>query len=395
MGCKLNSLTLALAMSVSLSSMAATLEVWEGVGKSSAIANATKAFEAKYNCQVVVKEKDELYQIDMVDDLVYKGQKSPDVYILISDRFGYALRKDLIAPLNSMQQNQSLYTPTSTAVFKKDGKIYAAPRSTETLVVYYNKDIIEYPFETLDAYKELGVKLQSQGKYPLLAKLDQLYFGYAFLGAHGGYIFGKDSNGNFNPEDLGVNSDGSVKGLKALASFSPFIPKEIFTDRGYSLVDEYFKQGKVAAVINGPWALEPYAKSGIDYGVAPLPKLNNGQFMHPFYGVKGYVVSSKSENKDLAEKFVNFINDPQYALARYQALAEVPPILAVLNNPLIQNDDFANAVSTQVRRADPMPYIPQMQLIWSPVSEAFLKAIEGADPKTVLDKAQEQIKAQY
>ena len=67
----------------------------------------------------------------------------------------------------------------------------------------------------------------------------------------------------------------------------------------------------------------------------------------------------------------------------------------MLNNPLIQNDDFANAVSTQVGRADPMPYIPQMQLIWSPVSEAFLKAIEGADPKTVLDKAQEQIKAQY
>ena len=69
MGCKLNSLTLALAMSVSLSSMAATLEVWEGVGKSSAIANATKAFEAKYNCQVVVKEKDEPNQIDMVSML--------------------------------------------------------------------------------------------------------------------------------------------------------------------------------------------------------------------------------------------------------------------------------------------------------------------------------------
>ena len=395
MGCKLNSLTLALAMSVSLSSMAATLEVWEGVGKSASIQNAVKAFETKYNCKVVLKEKDEPNQVAMVGDLASKNQKTPDVYILISDKFGEALSKDLIAPLNSMQQNKALYTPTSIAVFSKGTNVYAAPRSLETLVVYYNKDIIEYPYETLDAYKELGVKLQSQGKYPLLAKLDQLYFGYAFLGAHGGYIFGRDSNGNFSPEDLGVNSDGSVKGLKALASFSTFIPKEIFTDRGYSLVDEYFKQGKVAAVINGPWALEPYAKSGIDYGVAPLPKLNNGQFMHPFYGVKGYVVSSKSENKDLAEKFVNFINDPQYALARYQALAEVPPILAVLNNPLIQNDDFANAVSTQVRRADPMPYIPQMQLIWSPVSEAFLKAIEGADPKTVLDKAQEQIKAQY
>ena len=123
MGCKLNSLTLALAMSVSLSSMAATLEVWEGVGKSASIQNAVKAFETKYNCKVVLKEKDEPNQVAMVGDLASKNQKTPDVYILISDKFGEALRKDLIAPLNSMQQNQSLNIPTSTAVFKKDGKI--------------------------------------------------------------------------------------------------------------------------------------------------------------------------------------------------------------------------------------------------------------------------------
>lgn len=68
-------------------------------------------------------------------------------------------------------------------------------------------------------------------------------------------------------------------------------------------MDNYFKEGKAAAVISGPWALGDYAKSGVDYGVAPLPILPNGQAMRPFYGAKGYVISSKQRIKILQKSF--------------------------------------------------------------------------------------------
>ena len=151
--------------------------------------------------------------------------------------------------------------------------------------------------------------------------------------------------------------------------------------------------GKAAAVINGPWALGDYAKSGVDYGVAPLPILQNGQSMRPFYGAKGYVVSADSKNKELAEKFLEYINRPEYALIRYSEIAELPPIKAVLENPLITNDDFANAIAIQIKNADAMPTVSEFSKVWDPMGNAISKSISGADePKNALNKAVYEIK---
>ncbi|MGN0902580.1 MAG: extracellular solute-binding protein, partial [Succinivibrio sp.] len=163
---------------------------------------------------------------------------------------------------------------------------------------------------------------------------------------------------------------------------------------GWALVDEYFIEGKAAAVVNGPWALGTYAKSGIDYGVAPLPVLSSGNPIKPFFGAKGYAVTEKSDNKDLAEKFIRYLNRSDNALKRYSEIAELPPIVEVLNNPLITNDDFANAIATQVQNSDVMPSIPEMGLVWDPVSNAISKAIKGeSNAKDALTKAVDTIKS--
>lgn len=34
-----------------------------------------------------------------------------------------------------------------------------------------------------------------------------------------------------------------------------------------------FGEGKVAAIIDGPWAIQGYDNSGVNYGVVPIPTL--------------------------------------------------------------------------------------------------------------------------
>jgi arabinogalactan oligomer/maltooligosaccharide transport system substrate-binding protein len=92
-------------------------------------------------------------------------------------------------------------------------------------------------------------------------------------------------------------------------------------------------------VINGPWAFQPYEAAGINYGVAPLPTLPDGKPMSSFLGVKGYVVSTWSKDKALAQQFIEFINQPQYVKARYVATGEIPPLKAMIDDPLIKNDE--------------------------------------------------------
>jgi maltose-binding protein MalE len=92
-------------------------------------------------------------------------------------------------------------------------------------------------------------------------------------------------------------------------------------------------------VINGPWAFQPYEAAGINYGVAPLPMLPDGKPMSSFLGVKGYVVSTWSKDKALAQQFIEFINQPQYVKARYVATGEIPALKAMIDDPLIKNDE--------------------------------------------------------
>ena len=195
------------------------------------------------------------------------------------------------------------------------------------------------------------------------------------MSAYGGYVFGKNGE-EYNKYDVGFASGNADDGLTNLADYvRRYIPKQLQTPEGWGLVDKMFIEGQAAAVINGPWALDSYAKSGINYGIAPLPKLKNGEYYRPFYGVKGYAVAKNSQNKDLAAKFIEFANQPKYALIRYSAIAELPPINDVIANPLIANDDFSNALASQMLNADPMPYIAETSQIWGPMADAIKSVI--------------------
>lgn len=148
-------------------------------------------------------------------------------------------------------------------------------------------------------------------------------------------------------------------------------------------------------MINGPWAFQPYADAGINYGVAPLPKLANGKPMNAFLGVKGYVISTWSKDRALAQKFIEFINQPEYVKTRYQATKEIPPLVAMIDDPLIKNDERASAVAIQASEATAMPGVPEMQEVWGPANAALELSMTGKQPpEAALNDAVKQIKMQ-
>lgn len=84
------------------------------------------------------------------------------------------------------------------------------------------------------------------------------------------------------------------------------------------------------------------------HGVAPLPLLPNGEHMRSFLGVKGYSISTYSKQKEMAQKFVEFINQPEYAKVRFQLTGEIPPVKALIDDPIIKNDDKSRAVAIRL-----------------------------------------------
>ena len=72
----------------------------------------------------------------------------------------------------------------------------------------------------------------------------------------------------------------------------------------------------------------------------------------------------------------------------------MPPIHEILTNPLINNDDFANAIAVQALNAEPTPSIPEMALVWDPMNAAIYDIVTGkASAENALNKAKIQIQS--
>ena len=371
------------------------LVVWEDVGRASTISSAVKDFEKIYDCDVDVLEKPMYHQVELLEKQGPKGE-GPDVVVLASDMVGVAKDKNLISQIHFMQVENSQYLPNSIASVTFDGELYSVPKTIETLILFYNKDLLKEPPSTLEEYVDLSKKLRKKGKYGLLAKWELFYTTYALMHGYGAYIFRTDNDGTINLNSYGLYTDGAVESLKVLRKMSKadLVYDCLSGVDGYNRMYELFSSKKAIAVINGPWAIEDYLKAGINFGITTLPTLPNGNPMAGFLGIKGYSISKWSTHKDLAEDFLRFINEHKYALLRYKESRQVPPVISVLQDPSLANDELIQVIAQQSVHAVNMPSIPEMSYVWSVMDKAIWKVIHAGLPiDHILEDARKDIES--
>ncbi len=157
-------------------------------------------------------------------------------------------------------------------------------------------------------------------------------------------------------------------------------------------MDGSFSTGKAAMIINGPWAVEGYRKAGIDFGVAPIPTINGKQPIS-FSGIRGIYVSSFTKYPKAAALFAEFATSDEMLLKRFEMTKQIPPVKALAEKDQIKNDPIVAGFMAQANNAQPMPSIPQMQLVWEPLAAAFSAIWDGQmEPKASLDKCVQTVK---
>lgn len=390
--CK-TSIAVALGSFFAMSSYAKdVLVVWEDLNKAHSIDMAVADFEKNNDCKVVVREFNPVNHLELADS----SDEKPDVFIIISDKADYAKESGRIERLDYMPDVKDLYLENSVKPFSFDDGIYAQPRDIEALVVFYNKDIISHPADTFDDYIRLAKVRKRDGKYGLIGKFDNFYYSYGFLSAFGAYTFGKKSDGSIDLTDLGFNKYEAVDAIEYIWNYAcNYQPQSVQDKNGLDVIDDLFVKGEAAAVISGPWRYDKYTNGHVNFGVSKLPLLPNGNSPTPFYGVKGYVVSSDSKHKELAKKFVRLLDEPAYAMDRYIATHEVPVLKSLITNPEISGDEMVSAVLAQVMDADLMPANMKIVELWATMNECLSDVISGKkSARAAANEAVNKIKSQ-
>lgn len=375
------------------------LLVWEDQSKADGIADAVAAFEKEHDVTVKVVEKAYAQQIE---DLRLDGPAGTgaDVITIPGDQIGTSVTEGLLKELDVDQGTQDIYTESAMESQIVDGKVYGLPKAVETQILFYNKDLIaesELP-KTLGEWLTYSKQItdNEKDKYGLISTLDQTYYAEGIMSGYGGYIFGQNADGSYNPDDLGVDNAGSIEGANVIKEFydEGVLPSGLVGEQGTNVLDSLFTEGKAAAVISGPWSLTPYKDAGINYGVVELPMLDNGEHMGSFIGVKSYNVSSYSKNDDLAEEFVEFIANEENSKKRYEVTAEVPAVAALSEDEAVTASEGAAAIATQSQYAVLTPGITEMNSVWEPMDAALQTIATGkATPEIALPEAASQIKS--
>ena len=142
------------------------------------------------------------------------------------------------------------------------------------------------------------LKADGQVEYALAVATGPLYNALPIQTAFGGYIFGVDENGAWNPNDVGLDSEGEIA---AVAWMTAAAEEGLLVDTfDYETAHALFETGEIPFLMAGPWALDRIRASGVPYAVADYFPDDGA----PFLGVQGFMVNPFSENTLLAQAFL-------------------------------------------------------------------------------------------
>lgn len=366
-----------------------TLTVYVDEGYKEYIEAAATEFEKDNDVDVTVKTGDALTGLDNLS-LDNQSGSAPDVMMAPYDRVGSLGAEGQLSEVKLAETSK--VDDTTTALVTNDGKTYGSPAVIETLVLYYNKDLIsEAPktfaeLETLAKDSKYAFEGEDGKTTAFLADWTNFYYTYGLLAGYGGYVFG--DNGT-DASDVGLANDGSVKAIEYAKTWYEKWPQGLQDGTAANnLINTQFTEGKAAAIIEGPWKAASYKEAGVNYGVATIPTLVNGEEYAAFGGGKAWVIPTGSQNPEMAQKFVDYLTSTDQQKALYDATNEVPANTDAREYAVSKNDELTTAVINQFASAQPMPNISEMGSVWTPAGNMLFEAASGAkDAKTAATDA--------
>ncbi|ADH61642.1 extracellular solute-binding protein family 1 [Thermoanaerobacter mathranii subsp. mathranii str. A3] len=370
----------------------AKLLVWESEGpEGEFIQYAAKKFTEKYGVEVVYEP---VTHTDAPGKLATDGPAGigADVFAAPHDKTGELVASGLIQENDLFAdriRNEFMQGAVDAVSFQ--GVVYGYPTGIETYALFYNKEYVKEPPKTYQDIVEFAKEFNdlASNRFGFMWDVGNAYYSHSFVAGYGGYVFGK---GGTDKDDIGLNSKEAVEGAKFLVSLKEILPLKS-DDTNYQVMDGMFKEGKAAMIINGPWAVRGYQEAGVDFGIAPLPLLPNGEHPASFSGVRTMFVSAYTKYPNAAKLFADFITSEEMLLKRYEITKQIPPMKSLMNADIIKSDPYAAPFLEQAQFAVPMPSIPQMGVVWEPYARAFqVMWNDGVDPQKALDEAVQTIK---
>lgn len=347
-------------------------------------------FKAEYGVGLKVEVVD-LSEIRNAMSLGATTGEGPDLIIIPHDNIGPMVENGSAQAID-LGDKTANYLPNAIAGFTYNGKLYGLPLSVENIGFFRNTDLVPDAPKTWAEVAQIGTDLVKAGKAESVIGLPDLGYNiYPLYTAFGGFIFGRDANGSFDPKSMGVNTPGMADALQWVKDLVDAKVESPTID--WEAAHVAFETGKTPFIMTGPWAITRFKTAGVKYAISDFPAATDGgKAGYPFMGVQGLVINATRPDVALAQTFAEWLATE----AHYQELFAADTRPSAWKTVFEAATDADTAAFNHAGvNADPMPAIPAMGYVWDAWTNAGNLVMTGEKtPTEALQTMFDQVQAQ-
>jgi arabinogalactan oligomer/maltooligosaccharide transport system substrate-binding protein len=348
------------------------------------VAEYNKANAGKIQADTLAVPPDALP--DKITLAVPRG-KGPDVFIFAQDRLGgWVEATNTVEPIDFYLDDatKARALPLMFDAMTYHGTTYGLPLNYKVITMIYNKKLVSTPPKTTGELVKLAKKITDGQRFGLVYAYNDFYYHQILLNGFGGAVFASGAKPT-------LDAPANVKSFDLLLSWidAGIVPKEPST----ALITSLFNGGKAGIVFSGPWFLGEISQ-GIDFGLAPLPKIDEakGNPMRPWATIEGVFVTAPSKNKEAAYDFAKYLTDTPAAKVMALEGRQCPSNKAVYDDPKVASDWIIKAFRQQFETAIPMANLAEMSVMWNPATIAIGSIVNrSVTPQAALESAQAKV----
>ncbi|MFJ9182107.1 MULTISPECIES: extracellular solute-binding protein [Streptomyces] len=286
-----------------------------------------------------------------------------------------------LAPLDGTPalKDQDDFLKQAVASTKYEDKTYAVPQVIDSMGIFYNKKLlkeagVEAP-ASLDDLKTAGKKIKDKtGKTGLYLRGDDPYYFLSFLYGEGGDLVDAGS------KSVSVDKPEGVKAFKAVKALVDDGTAKTDASDGWENMMQAFKNGDVAMMINGPWAVAD-TLTGKEFtgkdnlGIAPVPAGSTAQGAPQ--GGHNLAVYAGSKNLDASYAFVEYMTSVDSQATAAGELNLLPTRTSAYAKQEAVDSEIVGFFKPVVETAVERPWIPEGGSLFAPLGIEYTKVLTG------------------
>jgi len=307
----------------------------------------------------------------------------PDLFIEAHELVGEWSGSKLLQPaLLPDDLALDAFAPASIEAVSFRDTVWGVPIAVKSVALFQNRGLVAETPTTFEGVLEAG---RAVTDVAIAYEAGEFYFHAPLLHAFGGRPLAEDGSPTLDTPEVIASLEYAAR-LTASGDLPP--------EADGATVSTLFNEQRVAFVISGPWFLGEI-KEGVDFTVAPLPRLEEaGAPLQPYLTVEALFRAAHADAPESAiTGLVGAIAGLDGSTLRATRGRQIPALVAARAVPEIASDPVLAAFAAQSDTAVAMPNRPEMSFVWEPAARALRAALRGKDPGEVVTRAQREVES--